>query len=129
MQIWNKSQRAVLALFILIACAVLAYRAWHQTHLIPDPEPPTAARASELITKLNPNTAPWEQLAILPNLSEERAKKIIAYRTRYEHDHPNQPTFTKPEDLLRIPGIGVAMLETLEPYFVFGPQPTSTTRP
>jgi len=128
-EIWNKSQRAVLAAFILLTCIFLAIRHRQRPQFIPDPPSSAGPRASELVTTLNPNTASLEQLAILPNLGEDRAKKIISHRTQYAHDHPGEPAFKKLDDLLQVQGIGVAMLETLEPYLLFDLHPASTTRP
>ena len=65
--------------------------------------------------RINVNTADVNELTLLPGIGESRAKDIIEYRTEYGK-------FTKPEDLLKIRGIGEATLEGLLPYIVFEDQ-------
>jgi len=67
-------------------------------------------------------------LAILPELGEKHARAIVAYRARYRADHPDgRPPFVELNDLLKVNGVGVAMLENLEPYLSF-PTVASTQR-
>lgn len=62
--------------------------------------------------QVNVNTASVLELTLLPGIGESRAKDIVAYRNEYG-------SFTQPEDLLKIKGIGEATLEKLRPYLVF----------
>ena len=128
MEIWNRSQRAVLAVLLLGLCVYLAIRLWRNPQYVPENPPEEGALASQLVGRVDPNTAPWEQLAALPGLGEKRAREIIAYRQQYALDHPGLLAFAKPEDLLKIRGVGASMLETLEPYLAF-PSTAPTTRP
>lgn len=56
------------------------------------------------------NTASVEQLATLPSVGPEIAKKIVKGRP-----------YTKPEDLLKVPGIGEKTLEKMKPRLKFNP--------
>lgn len=55
--------------------------------------------------KINPNTAAREQLMLLPGVGEVTANRIIEARP-----------FTKPQDLLKVQGIGPVTLRRLEPF-------------
>ena len=61
---------------------------------------------------VNVNTADIYELTLLPGIGEGRARDIIAYRNEYGK-------FTRPEDLLKIRGIGEATLEGILPYIIF----------
>ena len=56
------------------------------------------------------NTATVEQLATLPSVGTEIAKKIVKGRP-----------YTKAEDLLKVPGIGEKTLEKMKPRLKFDP--------
>ncbi|MDY0170034.1 MAG: helix-hairpin-helix domain-containing protein [Thermoguttaceae bacterium] len=55
------------------------------------------------------NSAPWQELVLLPGVGETLAMRIIESR---ETDGP----FADTADLLRVRGIGPATLERLRPY-------------
>lgn len=57
---------------------------------------------------LNPNTATAEQLITLPGVGPDLARKIIGGRP-----------YSKPEDLLKVSGIGPRTLEKIEPRLRF----------
>ncbi|MCE1164506.1 MAG: helix-hairpin-helix domain-containing protein [Bacteroidetes bacterium] len=58
---------------------------------------------------ININTAPKEELILLPGVGESTADKILLYRK--EHSR-----FKKPEDIQKIKGIGKKKFEKLKPY-------------
>ena len=60
-------------------------------------------------TRIDVNRAEWPELALLPNIGEQLAKRIVADRT-------DRGPFKDQEDLLRVKGIGPKTLETLRPY-------------
>ena len=64
----------------------------------------TAPIMAEDMGKVNINTASKEQLLTLKGIGESYADRIIAYRS-------NNGPFQKPEDLLKIKGIGEKTLE------------------
>ncbi|HEY8471002.1 MAG TPA: helix-hairpin-helix domain-containing protein [Longimicrobiales bacterium] len=59
--------------------------------------------------KLDPNTAPAEELARLPGVSRALAERIVAERER-------GGPFRSPADLQRVPGIGPRTAERLAPF-------------
>ena len=124
---WTPSQRGVLIAFVLILCLVLSLRFAFNRHYVDDPQPVRPDRYDELADKLDPNVATSQELAVLPQLGEKRAKEIVAYREQYRMDRRGDFPFRKAEDLLVVKGIGVAMLNTIRPHLMF-PSPPATTR-
>jgi competence protein ComEA len=72
--------------------------------------------------KIDINRADWPELALLPNIGEQLAKRIIADRT--EHG-----PFRTVEELRRVRGIGPKTLESMKPFLLplpaLGPTVTS----
>ena len=119
--VWTRRQRTVLASIVLILCGVFFVQALrHPTH-IDDPPAPAGDLAANLATRIDPNTADWPAWAGLPLIGEKRAKEIVAFRGQWLIDHPDEAPFQKPEDLMRVKGIGKATVETLKPYLIFPP--------
>ena len=123
---WTPSQRGVLIAFVLTLSLALLIRLAVNRHYVSDPPPAESTRYDQLIDRLDPNVASWQELAVLPQLGEKRAKEIVAYREQFRADRRGNVAFRKPEDLLVIRGIGVAMLTTLRPYLTFPPSPPAT---
>jgi len=61
------------------------------------------------LTKVNINTATLEELQLIPNVGEVIAQRIIDYRN-------NGNTFSTPDGLINISGIGATTLERMLPY-------------
>jgi len=80
---------------------------------VPDDEP-DAAPPLTLLTpnSINVNTATKSELTLLPGIGDAYAERIILYREEYG-------TFTSPEELLNISGIGARRLEQIKPYITF----------
>ena len=73
--------------------------------------PPPAALAS-----INPNTAPWWELMVLPDIGETTARKIVEYREA----HADQlPVFNCSADLEPVPGIGPKSIQRISPHLRF----------
>ena len=70
-----------------------------------------AMRGNPNTRMINPNTASATELATLPEVGPVTADAIIAKRA--------DMTFTKPEDLLKVKGIGKAHLEKMRPRLKF----------
>lgn len=84
------------------------------------------ARDAKLIAGVDPNTAGWAELALLPGLGESVAKRIVAYReARRGQLAAGVPVFQKPADLLPVNGIGERMLKKIEGSLRFPNGPSS----
>jgi competence ComEA-like helix-hairpin-helix protein len=121
--LWTQSQRGTLLILLLIFIVCLTIKATLNRQYIPNPQPPNSPLAENLATRLDPNTATLQELIILPQLGEKRAAAILNYRDHHLATHPGTDAFKNLDDLLRITGIGPAMLETLRPHLKF---PTTT---
>jgi competence ComEA-like helix-hairpin-helix protein len=116
--IWTPWQcRGLVVVLTGVAC-VLAVRIYQNPAIIPDSQPANPA-TTNLADRLDPNTATASELSAIPNIGPARAEAIVEYRNRY----PGKIVFTRPEDLMRIKGIGPAIEESMEPYLIF---PSST---
>src|SRR5438034_9825962 len=123
---WTPSQRGVLIAFVLAICLVLLIRLAVNRHYVSDPQPVRSSRSDELADRLDPNIATWQELAVLPQLGEKRAKEIVAYRDQFRADRRGTVPFRQAEDLLVVKGIGVAMLATIRPHLMFPASGPST---
>lgn len=115
------------ALLVLL-CGLMGYIAFRlatNPTYVGDPQPTHPLREAELADRIDPNTADLPTLAALPGLGMKRAADIIAYREASRREDPARPPFTRPQDLLRIDGIGYAMMTQLAPYLVFPRPPAS----
>ena len=76
------------------------------------------------LLRVDPNTAQWWELTVIPGVGEVTAKKIIEYReaVRREKGLPDDaPVFRSAADLQRVKGIGPKKSEAAEPYLTFEP--------
>jgi len=121
--VWTLPQRRALVVLLTLLWIVLAVRYAANSRYISDPQPDAPDRAAELVDRIDPNTADWQDLAALPNLGEKRAKAIVAFRE--SHLAAGHPVFASADDLLLIKGIGVATVTKLKPYLVFQPAPAT----
>ena len=122
--LWSPTQRGVLIAFVLILSTILLLRLARDRMYVSNPPPPRAQRYDDLADRIDPNTATWQELAVLPQIGEKRAKEIIAYREAFVAGKPDAAAFTRPQDLMAVKGIGPAMVETLRPHLTF-PSPPS----
>ena len=122
--IWTSSQRWTLIALVLLLSLSLLIRSAFNRRYVSDPQPVEPARVHELADRIDPNVASVEELVVLPQMGEKRAGEIVAFRERYQREHPGDAPFKRVEDLLQIKGIGAAMVQTLGPHLMF-----PTTRP
>jgi DNA uptake protein ComE-like DNA-binding protein len=116
--LWTRRQRLVLAVAVLALVAVFAVRAMHIPMKVANP-PVTGELAGELASRIDPNTADWPAWAALPLIGEKRAKEIVAFREKWEAEHPGEKAFEKLEDMMRVKGIGKESIKTLGPFLQF----------
>ncbi len=120
----ERQQRGGAITIIAIVIASLAVIAWMNPVFIADSNR-DGALVDKLKDRLDPNTAPAQDLSILPGFGEARAREVVAFRERELQRHPGTIVFEKVEGILaRVKGIGVATARGLEEYLVF-----PTTRP
>lgn len=115
-RLWTPTHRKAVIAILFGLVLLLAYRSLTRPTFVPDPLPAQGSRAAELPQGLDPNTAPWEQLSLLPGLGESKAKAIVDFRTQFQSDHPGEAAFKTLDDLMQIKGIGPATVENLSPY-------------
>jgi len=94
---------AVLALFIIAGWCARQAQLGGRTIEIERAEP------IAIDTRIDVNRAAWPELALMPNIGEQLAKRIVADRTQ-------RGPFKDLDDLLRVKGIGPKTLETLRPF-------------
>lgn len=104
---------------VLITC-LLAAGLWGARHPAYDPD---AAPAADLAARVDPNTAPWWELAALPRLGRVKAERIIEHRQRR-----GRP-FICARDLLEVSGIGPKTVAELEPLLTFEPDASASPPP
>jgi hypothetical protein len=124
---WTLPQRRALLLLLALLAAFLAIRYALNPVYVSDPQPERPEHFDDLADGIDPNTAEWSALAALPGVGESRARDIVAYREQAKRSRPEGVVFTKPEDLLRIKGIGAAMLEGMAPHLTFPPTAAPAT--
>src|SRR5690349_7045793 len=122
---FSPPQRRVLFVLLAILIVVCGVSYVLNRRTIPDPQQEFGERASELADKIDINTADWPTLAALPAIGEKRARDIVAYRQRVHDRDPAAVPFRKPEDLLKVDGIGYVMMQRLTPYLVFPGAPAT----
>lgn len=118
----RSEKRALVTLLVLLsvgwAVQVAARRGvttpgYRVVATLPIPEVPVRTRAeSRLSEGISPNTAPPEDLELLPGIGPALAQRIVAHRA-------TRPPYQKPGDLLLVPGIGERLLTRITPYLRF----------
>lgn len=113
--IWTRPHRGVLiALVVILSLFLLVRLTFFRRAYISNPQPAQSGRHDELADRIDPNVASWQELAVLPQIGEKRAKEIVAYRA----SRP-APAFKSEADLAKVKGIGAATLATLRPHLTF----------
>ena len=70
---------------------------------------------------VNPNTAPWAELTVLPRIGETMARAIVRYREAATGGDGagSRPVFRRAADLAQVRGIGPKTVQRLAPYLHF----------
>ncbi len=98
---------------LLVLSMALATCAFGLPAALRSMHPPTAPLA--IRTTVNPNTAPWWELAAVPRVGPALAQMIVAHREQ----SPTQPAFRQAADLDHVPGIGPATVRVIAPFMHF----------
>ncbi len=75
---------------------------------------PIEANHHDTIIKINLNLSPADSLRLLPGIGPALAERIVAFRD-------SAGPFEKPEDIIKIKGIGDRMYERIRPYIEVSP--------
>ncbi len=85
--------------------------------------------ASMLATGINPNTAPWYELAQLPGIGESVGRRMVAYRVLRQDRRivaasavpisAESRVFRRPGDLAQVSGIGIRTVRRIAPFLRF----------
>ncbi len=100
----------ILVLVALLVAALFVFK--HRRRLNARPIIITTGNPEDYAFRVNVNTAPWEEIALLPGIGETKAKAIVAHR------EDNGP-FASAADLVRVSGIGVKTAEAISDYVSF----------
>src|SRR5688500_19648708 len=92
-KLWSTPQRGVLIACVLILSFVLLIRLARDRMYVSNPPPPRAERYDELADRIDPNVATWQELAVLPQIGEKRAKGIVSYRESFVARKPDRAAF------------------------------------
>jgi DNA uptake protein ComE-like DNA-binding protein len=126
---WTDSQRRVLLVLLTILLLSLVARYTYNSMYVSDPQPETGSHYADLADRVDPNTVDWQTLAALPGIGERRARDIVEYRERKRaqaHD-PTLAVFRAPGDLLYVKGVGVGIVQALDPFLLFPTTNRSST--
>jgi len=126
--LWTAGQRFSLLLILGALLVVIIVLYALNPSYVSNPQPDEPQRAHELADRIDPNTADEQTLSALPLLGEKRAKMVVDYRDHFHALKPDEVVFQKPEDLMRIRGIGVNTVDQLRPYLIFPTTQPATTR-
>jgi DNA uptake protein ComE-like DNA-binding protein len=126
--LWTRNQRIALLVIVTSLLVYVVIRYALAPSYVSNQQPEEPSRARELADRIDPNTADEQTLSALPLLGEKRAKLVVEYRKHYHELKPDEVVFQKPEDLMRIRGIGVNTVDQLRPYLIFPSTRPATTQ-
>lgn len=107
---WRGCANAVAAPIVLVVLFVaVQYVSVARDARIPPPGRP-GDRADQLQDRVDPNTAPWWELTILPGVGEVTARAIVEHRRQAREGGDARP-FDGANDLENVRGIGPKTVE------------------
>ena len=102
-------------LAIVLAFALLAHVS--RSFAFADRIPADPVHVAQVEYRIDPNTAGWAELTVLPGVGEALARRIVAGR---EGKPPGAgPAYRCPADLDVVKGIGPRLIERMEPWLRF----------
>lgn len=105
------SDQQVLAVLVLIASGLMAAWCWSNWRISGELVDFDRLPQRDAAFRVDVNNAPWPELAQLPQVGEELARRIVLHRD--EHG-----PFAQLEDLQEVEGIGERRFERLRPYLL-----------
>jgi len=126
--LWTANQRVALLVILGGLFVYIVVRYALNPSYVSNPQPDSPPRAAELADRIDPNTADEKTLSALPLLGEKRAKLVVDYREHYHALKPDEVVYQKPEDLMRVKGIGMNTVDQLRPFLSFPATQTATTQ-
>jgi len=123
--IWTAQQRGALAAVVFVITIAMLIRLRLNPSKIDDPQAQSSKRAGEVLAKVDPNSADWPTLAALPSIGPALAKRIVKERAAFATEHPGEMAYLQIDDLLRVKGIGPAVIEAIRPHLLFPEPPAS----
>ena len=111
----------------LLFAAVMGVGLYRYVTTVPYPATGASPADDRMISlKIDPNTAEWWELTVIPGIGEVTAKKIIAFREAQRRERnlpPDTPVFQSAADLQLVKGIGPKKSKAAEPYVTFRSTP------
>jgi competence protein ComEA len=126
---WTSRQRGALCWAMAAILAAMFVRMRLNPAHINDPQTEAGERAQEVLSQIDPNIADWPTLAALPSIGPSLAKRIVEEREAFVAEHPGEIPYRQLDDLLRVKGIGPAILDAIAPYLTFSQIRPTTTHP
>lgn len=110
---------AVRRVFLLTLVIFLVGTSWAAWRSIAS----SHADHGKVAQSIDPNTAPWWELTVLPRIGPSLSRRIVDYREerRTRMESPDAPVFRNVSDLDTVPGIGPVTLKRIGPYLRFPP--------
>jgi len=107
---FTRSDRGLLAISLVIMAALLGAHVWRDRERMVAPVKVIHPH-SEYQFRVALNSATWVEWAQLDGVGEKLARRIVA-------DREERGPFRRPDDLLRVKGIGPKTLEKMRPFLV-----------
>lgn len=99
---------------LLLLWTLWAVHGWQAGATSIEPAP-----ARPALSTIDPNTAPWWELTVLPGIGEQRARAIVAFREATAKAGAATVVFRSAEDLAQVRGIGPRTVERIKPHLRF----------